>query len=233
MSAHHLDLWNSVFVTDPEVVKPISGKQYSGSSPKPYWIVQRATEVFGPCGIGWGFAVVNERVERFALDAIHIAHVRVWYEWQGKRGEIEQMGQTKMAYTAHSGRTILDEDAPKKSVTDAMVKCLSLIGFAGDIFSGRWDNSGYIQWAAEETGRREEAATPMGAAQVEALLRLVNQTQTDMDTFLAWLSKGVGQPCASLAQTPASAFAPAKQSLEKKLKTMGEQTKKPALQEAA
>lgn len=151
----NMKLWQSVCVTDPKAVKPITGKQYKGNSPKPYWIIQRATETFGPCGIGWGVEVVNERFERFADEALHVALVRVWFEQDGKRGVIEQMGQTKAAYTSAAGKHIVDEDAPKKSVTDGMVKCLSMLGFAGDIFSGQWDDSSYVQWAGAETNRRE------------------------------------------------------------------------------
>ena len=40
-------LWNRVCMTDPAAVKPITGKQYSGNSPKPYWIVERLTDEFG------------------------------------------------------------------------------------------------------------------------------------------------------------------------------------------
>ena len=50
-------LWKRVCVTDPLAVKPITGKQYNGNSPKPYWIVERLTEEFGPCGIGWGWMI--------------------------------------------------------------------------------------------------------------------------------------------------------------------------------
>jgi hypothetical protein len=46
---------------------------------------------------------------------------------------------------------MVDEDAGKKSVTDGMVKCLSMIGFAGDIFSGRWDDSKYVARSARTT----------------------------------------------------------------------------------
>ena len=55
----NMKLWNSVKVTAPHAVKPITGKQYKGNSPKPYWIIERATETFGPCGIGWGIEVVS------------------------------------------------------------------------------------------------------------------------------------------------------------------------------
>lgn len=145
-------LWNTVCMTDPKAVKPITGKQYSGNSPKPYWLIERATEVFGPVGIGWGCTVKSERFERLSdTDVLHVAVVSVWYVWDGKRSEtFDQMGGTKAAYKTAKGSLMVDEDAGKKSVTDGMVKCLSMIGFAGDIFSGRWDDSKYVEQAARE-----------------------------------------------------------------------------------
>lgn len=139
-------------MTDPKAVKPITGKQYSGNSPKPYWLIERATEVFGPVGIGWGCTVKSERFERLSeTDVLHVAVVSVWYVWDGKRSEtFDQMGGTKAAYKTAKGSLMVDEDAGKKSVTDGMVKCLSMIGFAGDIFSGRWDDSKYVEQAARE-----------------------------------------------------------------------------------
>lgn len=152
----NLDLWRRVCVTDPQAVKPITGKQYSGNSPKPYWIVERLTAEFGPCGIGWGFTILSERMERLsATDVLHIAVVRFWYMLADKRGELEQIGQTKAVYEKSKGGLMVDEDAPKKSVTDALVKCASYLGFAGDIFSGRWDDSKYVAAANREWRERE------------------------------------------------------------------------------
>ena len=187
----NMKLWQSVCVTDPKAVKPITGKQYKGNSPKPYWVIQRATEVFGPCGLGWGVQILSERFERFGADeALHIAHVRVWYVQDGKRGEVEQMGQTRAAYTTAQGKFIVDEDAPKKSATDGMVKCLSMLGFAGDIFSGRWDDSKYVAWAAEETARREmPTVTEKQAADIQAL---IDEVGADRVAFLAWVSQMTG-----------------------------------------
>ena len=155
-------LWLRVCVTDPKAVKEITGKQYKGNSPKPYWIVERLTDEFGPCGLGWGFSIISERFERFSdSDSLHIAAVKFWYVLDGKRGELEQIGQTKATYTSAQGKFIIDEDAPKKSVTDALVKCASYIGFAGDIFAGRWDDSKYVQEAGKEwEARKRGAAAP-------------------------------------------------------------------------
>ena len=147
----NMDLWNRVKVTDPSAVKKITGKPYQGDSPKPFWLIQRATEEFGPCGDGWGVEVKSEGFHRMTdTDVMHTAVVVVWYMKDGKRCAVEQMGQTKACYAKSGGGMMLDEDAGKKSVTDVMVKCLSMIGFAGDIFSGQWNDSKYVEWAAEQ-----------------------------------------------------------------------------------
>lgn len=210
----NMKLWQSVCVTDPRAVKPITGKQYKGNSPKPYWVIQRATEVFGPCGLGWGVQILSERFERFGDEALHIAHVKVWYLQDGKRGEIEQMGQTRAAYTSAAGKHIVDEDAPKKSATDGMVKCLSMLGFAGDIFSGQWDDSKYVAWAAEETARREmPTVTEQQAADIQAL---IDEVGADRVAFLAWVSQMTGHPVPSEQEIPAAALTPVTKALEKK-----------------
>ena len=153
-----MDLWERAFKTDPKRVKQITGKQYQGNSPSPYWIVQRLTEEFGPCGIGWGTKIISERMERLSEhDVLHVAHIKLWYVIGEKKGEIEQVGQTKAAYMTSSGKMLIDEDAPKKSVTDALVKCASYMGFAGDIFSGRWDDSKYVSELREEFSRAPPA----------------------------------------------------------------------------
>lgn len=170
--SHNKELWNRICVTDPQAVKPITGKQYKGSSPKPYWLIEQATEVFGPVGIGWGVIVKSERFERLSdTDVLHVAVVSVWYVWDGKRSEtFDQMGGTKAAYMTGKGVLMVDEDAGKKSVTDGMVKCLSMIGFAGDIFAGRWDDSKYVESAAAEWGARKREANkdPKEGAKAEA-----------------------------------------------------------------
>lgn len=213
----NMQLWKSVCVTDPQAVKPITGKQYKGNSPKPYWIIQRATETFGPCGKGWGVQIMSERFERFGeTEALHIAQVKVWFMQDGNRCEIEQMGQTRAAYVSSHGKHIVDEDAPKKSVTDGMVKCLSMLGFAGDIFSGQWDDSKYVAWAAEETKRREQPR--ITDAQAAEIKKLLQDTSSDTKAFLLWVSKGAGVDVASVDDMPESAYQPAKKRLEEKQK---------------
>lgn len=158
----NLALWRAVERTPKEHTKAITGKAYKGTSPKPHYLVMKATETFGPCGIGWGFNVLSERIVDGSEGVkVHIAHIRVWYKWNGERGEVEHMGQTVLAGKNKNG-AFTDEDAPKKSITDGLVKALSMIGFAGDIFIGRYDDSKYV--AGLEAEQHAPAPSPQQPA---------------------------------------------------------------------
>ena len=169
-TSENMGLWNQVFVTDPLAVKPITGKSYKGSSPKPYWLIEQATKVFGPAGLGWGHNIVSQGFQQCGQDdMLHWAIVEFWYMRNDQRCSVQQMGGTKAMYKTNNGKMIVDEDAPKKSVTDALVKAMSSIGFAGDIFSGRWDDSKYQQDAYEHHHPQPQPQPPNEAEYRQAL----------------------------------------------------------------
>lgn len=146
-------LWDSVCVTDAKYTKQFSrGGGFKGTATNATWLARQATRAFGPCGIGWGFNVIDERyADGKPGDVIHIVRVKLWYVLDGQRGEIEQFGQTTFVGTNSKG-AFTDEEAPKKSITDAVSKCLSLLGFASDIHLGLWDDNKYADDRANEAG---------------------------------------------------------------------------------
>lgn len=191
MDNDNMALWHLVEKTDPAHVKAITGKSYSGTSPKPHYLVMKATETFGPIGIGWGFNIVEERIEDTGNGKLSIARVRVWYKWKGERGEVEHVGGTEFSGVRKSGSAFSDEDAPKKSVTDALVKALSMIGFAGDIFIGRYDDSKYVAELKEEvaTAKRQAAAqSKVPPPNVDALLHGIGLMENG-DDLKAWAAE--------------------------------------------
>ena len=210
-------LWDSIKVTNPIAVKEITGKPYRGHSPKPYWLIERATDTFGPIGIGWGVIVKSERFERMSdTDVLHVAVVSIWYMQDGKRSEtFDQMGGTKAAYMTSSGKLMVDEDAGKKSVTDAMVKCLSMIGFCADIFSGMWDDSKYVDWAAEQYEPKPETLNEHQAANIQSL---IDEVKADKSALLKWVSSKYDQKFEKLEEIPIDAYNPLITRLEAKRK---------------
>ncbi len=183
----NLALWTKVEDIDPEHTKAISGKDYSGTSPKPQYMIKLATEHLGPVGKGFGWSVIDDGIERFGDTAIHFCRIRFWWRDGEDIREYENYGQTKMAYTTAKGQAKVDEDAPKKSLTDAIVKCLSHLGFAANIFLGRWDDSGYVNEVRKEFERKSdpdrEEREAKEAAQAEA--KQAEEDREAMEKFTA------------------------------------------------
>ena len=184
------ELWTAVEKTDPAHTKQFSrGGGFKGTATNATYLARKATEQFGPCGIGWGVTVVNEEIIEgapllvegvvVAHERIHKVHARFWYVRGGQRGEIEQFGQTQMVGKNKNG-FYTDEEAPKKSMTDAMSKCLSLLGFSADIHLGLYDDNKYVAKLQEEFAPRvseEQAAT---------LRDLIESKGADLSGFLAY-----------------------------------------------
>ena len=97
------------------------------------------------------------------------------FEQASPVGEVEHIGGTQFSGTRKNGTPFTDEDAPKKSVTDALVKALSMIGFAGDIFMGRYDDSKYVQELRDEA-RQESSSAPSGRNATPAVPRTSSGT---------------------------------------------------------
>lgn len=141
----NLKIWDQFADIDPKFTKPITGKDYSGTSANPQYMIKCLTELFGPIGIGFGWDVVAESIERFGDTAIHWCRIDFWHT--DRANTFQAYGQTKMAYMTRGGNAYLkvDEDAPKKSLTDAVTKAASQVGIASNIFLGRWDDSKYVE----------------------------------------------------------------------------------------
>lgn len=187
----NLNIWDAVQATDPKYTKAFNrGGGFKGTATNATYLAKKATEQFGPCGIGWGVSVVDEQLITgaphmaegavIANDIIHKLHVKFWYVMDGVRGEIEQFGQTQMVGKNKNG-FYTDEEAPKKSMTDAMSKCLSLLGFSADIHLGLYDDNKYVSEMQEKFTDRistEQAAT---------IRDFLESTTSDVSAFLKWL----------------------------------------------
>ena len=137
----NLAIWKAVEKTDPAATKPFTrAGGFSGTAIDPMHLVKKATEMFGPVGQGWGF----EEVEHLVGDGAWFSKVRLWYVRGDEKAEVEQWGGTVLTGTRKDGTPYTDEDAPKKSVTDALTKCLSYLGFAADVHMGRYDDVKYV-----------------------------------------------------------------------------------------
>lgn len=219
MTMGNKSLWDAVQATDPKYTKQFNrGGGFKGTATNATYLARKATEQFGPCGTGWGISVVDEQIitgaphladdgSVLAYDLIHKVRARLWYVLNGVRGEVEQFGQTQIVGRNKNG-FYTDEEAPKKSLTDAMSKCLSLLGFSADIHLGLYDDNKYV---AEVT---EQFAPRITADQVLELKERLAETDSVIAKFCEAFAID------SLEAMPAAKFATAKAKIAEKAARM-------------
>lgn len=181
--ADNLKTWNALADIDPKFTKPITGKPYKGTSPNPHYIVKMLTDHFGPVGQGWGVRVVAEGFQPLGEEVIHWCRVEMWHT--KRENTFEAYGQTKALMKTRNGM-MADEDAPKKSFTDAMTKAASYVGAGANIFLGRYDDSKYVEQVNREFRQAENKAERDPKAVADSLISLVNKAQTggNLDAIL-------------------------------------------------
>lgn len=192
MSNNNLKLWKAVEETAPSGTKKANLGGREVTSINGAYMVKRATEMFGPLGIGWGYTISEEQFKDGAMyysrgdkdgkgreplghEVMHTIRLTLWYELDGKRGEVTHFGHTPYIMGTKFG-LMTDMDAPKKSMTDAIKKCLSMLGFSADIFLGQYDDPLYV----EQQQTKEQIATAENAQD-----ELADQRQE----FMEWVEK--------------------------------------------
>lgn len=182
----NLDMWNRFADIDPKFTKPITGKAYRGTSPNPQYVIRCLTEMFGPVGQGFGWQVEREEFTPLGGEVLHWCRIKFWHTSPEKT--YDSYGQTKAVYTSRDGKVIVDEDAPKKSLTDAIIKAASQVGIAANIFLGRWDDQKYVAQVNDEF-RTEESPPFDPRAAADRVIAKINRAGNLADLSDAWKSE--------------------------------------------
>lgn len=208
----NMSIWEKVQQTDPSHTKQFSnnggGTSINGTS-----MEMRATEIFGPKGIGWGVKIVEERFDKGApimqkvkdasgkeinqvipdgcggvvCEVNHTVRILLWFLSGGERGEIEAYGCTPYITTNKYGLNT-DGEAPKKSLTDAMKKALSGLGFSADIFLGLYDIGAYVDEAKAQFSAQNE-------------IKAIEDKQKVFDDFMEKLKRNADTLATSATKT--------------------------------
>jgi hypothetical protein len=137
--------WLKVSQPPITALKKIKGGRLTGFTDiNPQFRYKIMTDIYGLCGIGWKFEILNKWVENatddqiFAFVEINI-FIKVNDSWSdGIPGLGGSMLIAKEAKGLHS-----NDEAYKMALTDALGTAMKMIGVASAIYEGRWDGSKY------------------------------------------------------------------------------------------
>lgn len=155
-------IWRAYCVTPPGITKRVKMGRREFTAVCAYHQIEQATRLWGPVGKGWGWDVAYEIVGS-EPQALVVAHVEIWHSGDrairypvtsaAKLYQIPRKRSVAGALTDEELEITIDSDAHKKALTDAITKGLSYLGFAADVFQGKFDDNKYVA-----DRRREEQA---------------------------------------------------------------------------
>lgn len=158
-------VWRMVDSTPREATKGFDTGKFKGTAIEQILNFRQATQLWGPCGTGWGVTILDDALREIGGETLHTMTVEVWYvdpQTQVRGGVIGQ-GITRVAYTTSKGSLTVDAEFNKKSMTDAVGNALRLLGFRADVYMGAFDNNKYtgvdrFKASSDKPAETDEAA---------------------------------------------------------------------------
>lgn len=140
----NLALWEQVREVPKNAQKNIGGGRLKGMTDiNPMWRIKKLTEIYGQCGFGWYYKIVDKTInegandERVAIVDIEL-FVKVDGEWsmpiQGTGGNMLVSKESRGLYT--------NDECFKMALTDAISVACKSLGFGADIYWSK-DNTKY------------------------------------------------------------------------------------------
>lgn len=150
----NLSLWEVLGRTDPKHTKPFNrAGGFKGTALKPMWAIKKLTETFGPVGKGWGYDKPTFQVVEAGGEILVYSTVGAWVADNigpdGEPARFYGVGGDKVLTKRQSG-TFADDEAFKKSFTDALMNAFKYLGVGADIHMGQFDDSKYVAAVARE-----------------------------------------------------------------------------------
>ena len=164
------------------MTRPVKLGAYEFTAINAQYKIQRMTELFGPCGQGWGYESQSSEV---ASGGVVLAKVTVKLWWRQDDGSLCEIGPVTSACElmlpkpSRDGGTyiMVDSDAYKKAETDALTKAMTRIGMCADVFLGRFDDDKYVRETGEKFAAQDSvvvrALAAISAAETIAKLELL------------------------------------------------------------
>lgn len=136
---NNMKIYDRVRSVPAHAMKPIVGGRLKGKSDiNPMWRLKTLTEVFGPCGIGWWYDIVGERLEADPTTKQIAAFVDIkFYYIDPDSGAVSHgipgTGGSTFVAKERDGLSLSDE-CFKMALTDAISVAVKAIGVAADVY---------------------------------------------------------------------------------------------------
>jgi hypothetical protein len=136
--------WEALEKPPASALKEIKGGRMAGKTDiSPQWRIRAMTEVYGPCGIGWKFDLIELWTVPAGAEVLAFSKVKVYVKDGDKWSEpIPGTGGSKMIEQESKGLHNNDE-CFKMATTDALSVAFKFLGVGSLVYEGQMGSSKY------------------------------------------------------------------------------------------
>ena len=174
----NMELYNRVCEVPKEAQKEIKGGRLKGMTDiNPMWRIKMLTEVFGPCGIGWGYVIDRQWIEEGCeCERTAFCNIGLWYKLNGEKSELIPGTGGSMLVENESRGPHTSDECYKMALTDAISVACKALGFGADIY-----------WAGGRTKYTAQDGTPKAPTKQD------KEKMTALQTCIETTAKKIGE----------------------------------------
>lgn len=136
---NNMDLYNAFREVPDKAIKPITAGRLKGMSDiNPMWRIQRLTEMFGPCGVGWWYDITEKKLvtDDITKQIAAFVDIQLYFvdpETGTPSHGIPGTGGASFVAQERNGPYLSDE-CFKMALTDALSVAAKALGVGADVY---------------------------------------------------------------------------------------------------
>ena len=136
---NNMDLYNAFREVPDKAIKPITAGRRKGMSDiNPMWRIQRLTEKFGPCGVGWWYDITDTKLvtDDITKQIAAFVDIQLYFvdpETGTQSHGIPGTGGASFVAQERNGAYLSDE-CFKMALTDALSVAAKALGVGADVY---------------------------------------------------------------------------------------------------
>lgn len=169
----NMNIYEQCAIVPEEAKKPILAGRLRGMTDiNPMWRIKKLTEMFGVCGFGWYYDILEERLEEVSTgEVVAFVKINLFVKMDGEWSKsIVGTGGNKLVTKETKGFHVSDE-CFKMALTDAISVACKSLGMASSVYFEK-DRTKYDVYVEEED-KQQPKSTNFG----DATIPNTNKTQ--------------------------------------------------------
>jgi hypothetical protein len=187
---NNLSIYNKVRSVPDEALKTIQAGRLKGKSDiNPMWRIKTLTELFGPCGIGWKYRIIDKRLEVGGSNEISaFVDIDLFYKFEGEWSEAVQ-GTGGSSFVANESKgPYMSDECFKMALTDAISVACKAIGIGADVY---WeaDKTKYQKLGDEPDQKPTTTKPTLSEAQIKRAYAIGKSKGIEAQQVKEWIMK--------------------------------------------